>query len=62
MGTEKKDHVLCILFALLFAGGFLLCLFWLRFCFFPLPPYVSFFVCAGWREEAVGAGGNILPL
>ena len=28
MGTEKKDHVLCILFAFLFAGGFLLCLFW----------------------------------
>lgn len=26
MGTKKKDFVLCILFALLFAGGFLLCL------------------------------------
>lgn len=27
MGTKKKDVVLCALFALLFAGGFLLCLF-----------------------------------
>lgn len=27
MDTEKKDRLMCILFALLFAGGFLLCLF-----------------------------------
>lgn len=28
MDGKKKDYVLCVLFALLFAGGFLLCLFW----------------------------------